>query len=184
MSGNTLKMLAIVTCLFAGCSRHMISTVEDCKYDESKKQTDYFVLPFGSASIPGKWTKTRYNSVGHQQFFTNGDSVTIAIAFGRFDGYEFNPNGSRKGYDFIKAFYEWDSKYLADRPGMNRRIIEEDSIKNYILYQIYGSINGHKADTYFLIGEKNGNVSNLSITTKKWTKDAEIAFLKRLYFKK
>jgi len=73
-----------------GCASQSVSTIVGCDYDESKNQTTYFVLPFGSVSIHGKWEKTHYNNVSGQQFFTNGDSISIAIAFNRFDKYEFN----------------------------------------------------------------------------------------------
>jgi hypothetical protein len=44
--------------------------------------------------------------------------------------------------------------------------------------------NGANFDTYFLVGEKNGNVNNLSImTTEKWTEDKKVEFLKGLYIK-
>lgn len=168
----------------AGCSSQRVSTIEGCDYNESKNQTDYFVLPFGSVSIPGKWEKTNYNNISGQQFFRNNDSIRIAIAFNRFDKYEFNSDGSIKGYEFVKAFYEWDSKYFVDSYGLQRRVIENDSINCFIIYQIHGLINEAKFNTYYLIGDKNGNVNNLSISiTEKWTEGEKIEFLKKLYLK-
>ena len=170
--------------ILTGCASQRVSTIVGCDYDESKNQTDYFVLPYGSVSIPGKWEKSNYNSISGQQFFANTDSIKIAIAFNRFDKYEFNADGSKKGYDFVKAFYEWDSRFFVDSYGLKRRIIENDSINNYILYQIYGLANGATFDTYFLVGEKNSNVNSLSImTTDKWTEYTKIEFLKGLYIK-
>ena len=104
-----------------------------------KNQTDYFVIPYGNVSIPGEWKKLKYNSQSRQQFFTNNDSIEIVISFSGYDKYEFNENGSKKGYDFVTAFYEWDSKYFVDSYGLNRRLVISDSINNYVLYQIYGS---------------------------------------------
>jgi len=184
MTRTLSNLILIMILILTGCASQRVSTIVGCDYDESKNQTDYFVLPFGSVSIPGKWEKTNYNNVSGQQFFTNSDSIRIAIAFNRFDKYEFNAGGAKKGYDFVKAFYEWDSKFFVDSYGLQRNIIENDSINNYILYQIYGLTNGAKFDTYFLVGEKNGNVNNLSImTTDKWTEDKKTDFLKRLYIK-
>jgi hypothetical protein len=61
--------------------------------------------------------------------------------------------------------------------------MESDTIRNYLIYRLYGSANGGEFDTYFLVGEKNGNVSNFSATdTDKWTVEARIEFLKGLYF--
>ena len=140
------------------------------------------MLPFGSVSIPGDWEKTNYNSVSGQQFFINKDSIRIAIAFNRFDKYEFNTTGLEKGYEFVKAFYDWDSKFFIDTYGLQSRVLEKDSINNFILYQIHGLTHGSKVDTYFLVGEKNGNVNNFSIqTTDKWSEEEKIKFLKELY---
>jgi hypothetical protein len=177
-------LILISAFIFTNCVTQRASTIEGFDYDESKNQTKYFVSPYGSISIPGKWNKSDYNSVSGQQFFMNSDSIRIAIAYNRYDKYEFNLDGSKKGFDFIQAFYEWDSKYFVDSYGLNRKIIENDGMNNYILYQVFGEKNGVVFDTYFLIGEKNGNVSNLSLMiTDKWTEDTKIKFLKGLYVK-
>jgi hypothetical protein len=168
--------------ILTGCASQRVSTLVGCNYDESKNQTDYLVLPYGSVSIPGKWEKTHYNSVSGQQFFTNSDSVRIAIGFTRFDQYEFNSDGSKKGNDFLQAFYEWESDYFVYTFGLYTQQMETNKISNYILYRLYGSANGGEFDTYFLVGEKNGIVSNFSVTdTDKWTVEARIEFLKGLY---
>ncbi len=165
----------------AGCASQRVSTIVGCDYDESKKQTDYFVLPFGSVSIPGKWEKAHYNSISGQQFFINSDSIRIAIAFNRFDRYEFNKDGSKKGNDFVKAFYDWDSEYFVDTYELMRKFVEKDTINQYVIYRIYGSLNGGKFDTYYLICERNGNVKSFSIMiTDKWAESKKIEFLKEL----
>ena len=184
MARNLSSLIIIMTFIVAGCVNQRVSTTVGGDYDESKDQTDHFILPYGSASIPGKWEKTNYNTVSGQQIFVNKDSIRIAIAFNRFDKYEFNSDGSKKGYDFIKAFYDWDSKYFIDSYGLEGGILESDSISNYIIYKIFGVANESSFDTYFLIGEKNGNVNNFSVTkTDKWTEDFKIDFLKGLYEK-
>lgn len=153
-------------------------------YNKEQNETDYFVLPYGSVTLPGKWEKTNYNTVSHQQFFINEDSVNISIAFARFNKYEFNTDGLNKGYDFVKAYYEWDSQYFVDAHGLKRKPIESDSSNNFMVYRIFGNINEREYDTYFLIGEKNGNVSNLSISkTDIWTEIEKVTFLKNLFLK-
>jgi len=170
--------------ILTGCASQRVSTIVECDYDESKNQTDYFIVPYGSVSIPGKWDKSNYHSVSGQQFFTNKDSIRIAIAFNRFDKYEFNTDGSKKGFEFVKEFYDWDSQFFVDSYGLQRKVLETDSINNFILYQIHGLTNETNIDTYFLVGEKNGNVNNLSITiTDKWTEEKKVEFLKGLYIK-
>jgi hypothetical protein len=40
-------------------------------------------------------------------------------------------------------------------------------------------------DSYFLIGEKNGDASNFSISiTDKWKEDEKVEFLKKLFLNK
>ena len=134
-------------------------------------------MPYGKTALPGKWEKSGYNQVSRQQFFRNQDSIEVAVAFGRYDYYEFNKDGFLKGFDFIQAFYEWDSKYFEDQ-GLNRLLIEEDRDNNYIIYRIFGP----KANTYFLITEKNGNIGSFSVnSTDKWTETEKLEFLKNLF---
>ncbi len=180
---KTLSVLAVFWFL-TNCATQKTSTVVGIDYNESKHETDYFVLPYGSVKLPGKWGKTTYNSVSRQQFFTNKDSITIAISFGHIDKYEFNADGSKKGYAFVEAFYDWDSEYFVDQ-GLKRQIIERDSINKYMIYRIYGEYEKDELDTYFLIGEKNGSVNNFSITnSNKWTEAERIDFLKRIFLAK
>jgi len=80
------------------------------------------------------------------------------------------------------AFYEWDSKYFMDNYGLKRDLIEKDSIRNFVIYRIYGEAGKRKFDTYFLVGENNGIVNNFSVMiTDKWTEKYKIDFLKKLY---
>src|SRR6218665_2922682 len=111
---STMKRIYLLffIAIIVSCTTQKTSTINGAKYDEHKNQTDYFVSPFGSTSIPGKWTKTKYAEISHQQFFTNNDSVTIAIAFNPVNKYEFNTKSPKKGFEFVTAFYEWDSKYF------------------------------------------------------------------------
>ena len=175
----TIKGIIILFVLLqmAGCASNKMSTIVGGDYDEDKDVTSYFVLPLGQVSIPGRWKKNRYDKVSRQQFFTNQDSIIIALAFGRFDRYEFNTKGALKGYDFIKAFYEWEAEYFESK-GLERQLLESDSTKKYMVYRFYGQ----NYDTYFLIGERFGNVSNFSINaTNKWPEKDKILFLKRLF---
>ena len=164
------------------CGSNKATTLVGGEYNEAKNITEYFVIPYGSVSLPGKWEKRNYDNVSKQQFFMNEDSVIVAVAFGRYDSYEFNRDGKLKGYDFVKAMYEWDSSYFQDTFGFQRKIIETDESKNYIIYNISNPQKENSVNTFFLIREKNGNVSNFSVNyTDKWTEDEKIRFLKNLY---
>ncbi len=178
-------ILLLILILLTNCATQRTTTIVGGDYNETKNETDYFVLPYGSVILPGKWDKTNYNTISSQQFFRNQDSVRIGIAFERFNKYEFNMDGSKTGYNFVKAFYEWDSKYFVDSYGMKRQLLENDSTSNFMIYRIYGQIEKGEFDTYFLIGEKNGNTSNFSISiTDKWTENEKIDFLKNLFLRK
>lgn len=178
-----LISFAFIIC--TGCAAQKASTIIGGDYNESKNQTDYFVLPFGSVSLPGKWVKTKYNNISKQQFFKNADSITIAIAFNPIDGYEFNTDNSKKGVEFVNAFYKWDAQYFADTYKLKQEKIESDENKNYIIWHLFGESNTIIYDTYFLFGEKNGYASNLSIMkTDKWSSDEKIKILKEMYLQK
>lgn len=166
----------IATALLTACAPQGISTLVGGDYDADQNATEYFVMPYGKTALPGKWEKGEYNQVSRQQFFHNQDSIEVAVAFGRYDYYEFNKDGSLKGFDFLQDFYDWDSKYFEDQ-GLNRQLLEENRDNNYIIYRIYGP----KVNTYFLIAEKNGNIGNFSVnSTEKWTETEKLAFLKAL----
>jgi len=184
MSKNILNtfLFSIVIILLTGCATQKTSTIVGGEYIKTKDETEYFVFPYGSVVIPGKWEKTNYNTTSRQQFFTNQDSIIIAIAFSRFNKYEFNGDGSQKGYNFVKAYYEWDSQYFIDSHGLKRLSLVSDSANTFMIYRIYGQTEKGKLDTYFLIGEKNGNISNYSISSAdKWRDGEKINFLKKLF---
>ena len=184
-SRKWIQYIIIIIFTLTGCKTQSVSTIVGGDYDKNKDRTAYFVLPFGSTFIPGKWTKTSYNEVSKQQFFRNEENVSIAIAFVPANGYEFNTGGSKKGFEFTKAFYEWDADYFVKTLRLNQEKIESDENKNYIIWRAFGEQNGTNFDTYFLFGEKNGCANNFSITiTDKWTKEEKIKFLKEMYLQK
>ena len=180
-----LSLLLSAIVFLAGCrtsspSRYS-STIVGGEYEESKDSTSYFVFPYGSVMIPGKWEKTTYISASRQQFFQNSDSVLISVIFSRFDGYEFNQDGAKKGYDFVKACYEWETDYFEKTQGLKHIIIEEDKEKNYMIFRVYDASDKANVNTYFLLGEKNGNVSYFSLSrAEKWTEERRLEFLRGL----
>lgn len=157
-----------------------MSTIVGGEYDEKEDVTNYFILPLGQVSLPGKWEKTTYSQVSKQQFFKNQDSINIAIAFGRINQFEFNAKGSLTGFDFLEGYYKWEKDYFESN-GMKCPLIESDKTNNYLIYRIYGNHDGSDLDTHVLISEKNGNVSNYSVNiTTKWSESEKIQFLKNL----
>ena len=187
MKSGTKTYFAYFTLLvlMINCASQKTSIIVGGEYNETKNETGYFVIPYGSVTIPGNWTKTNYTSTSRQQFFQNSDSINIAIAFSRFDKYTFNSDGRHKGYDFIRSYYEWDSKYFVETHGLQRQEMETDSINRFMTYRIFGNIDKDEFDSYFLIGVKNGNITNISISdNEKWTEKEKLTFMKNLFISK
>lgn len=177
-----LKYLFLIVIVFlASCATERTTTLVSCNYNKSKNQTEYLVFPYGSVSIPGEWNKTTYNQVSKQQFFKNADNIGIAVAFGSCNKYEFNRDNSKKGFDFVVAFYEWDSEFFESNYGLTQEKIEADEKKKYIIWRAYGEIDNSDFDTYFLFGEKNGYANSFSITGKEWDKEMKVNFIRSMY---
>ena len=175
--GLLLVSVLVSSCMSLGNAAQ--STIVGGEYKADKNITEYFVMPYGEVSLPGKWEKWQYVSNARQQFFKNADSVTIAISFGPANKYEFNKNGSLKGYDFVKAYYDWESDYFV-KSGYEAKIIESAQSNSYIIWRLWGQ----ELDTYFLFGERGGRVSNFSVhITDKWTEEEKVKFLKSIYLK-
>ncbi len=176
--GKALFFLVFSCTLFWACGTQKASNIVGGEYNPAKNQTDYFVVPYGSVALPGKWQKERYNAVSGQQYFVNADSILISVAFNRFDQYQFNSKGKHKGFEFAKAYYEWDTDYHVRRNGLMRTIVETDSINHFYLYRLQGA----KVDNYFLVGEKNGNASIFTVNmAEKWSPNEKCTFLKQLF---
>ena len=177
------RLLQVFACLYCciSCNPKTGSTLQGDDYDAASNATRYFVLPMGQVSMPGRWTKTHYNNSSHQQFFADADSVKIAIAFNRYDKYAYNPKGQLKGFAFVKGFYEWDATYF-EQLGLRQQLISSDSAAGYLIWRLTGTQQGAVYDSWFLFGEKQGNVSNFSIMkTDAWTDEQKQAFLKQLF---
>jgi len=185
MKKTTLLLIGIIfifilrittSCMVMGGS---VSTIESSNYDEKENQTTFIKFPFGSMSIPGKWTKVSYNQISFQHNFKNEDSVFTALAINQASSYPFyKPNMTSN--ELIKEFYEWDSKYLADLIKGNRTIIIQDTINHFILWQITAD-NEYQLDNHYLFGCENGIIFTILISTKKWTNEQKLNYLQTVY---
>lgn len=179
-----ISILFILIFILASCITQSTSTIVGGEYDAHKNRTDYFVIPYGSVSIPDKWDKVGYNKISHQQYFRSKDSVLISVAFGPYNKYEFNTKGIYTGYNFVKAYYAWDSSYFKNKLGLLSEIIEKDSVNNYLIYRTFGDIPQGKYDTFFLLKEQKGCISLFTITaTNKWTEQQKLVFLRQFAIK-
>jgi hypothetical protein len=91
-----------------------VSTIESYDFDEKNNQTVFNKFPFGSMSMPGKWTNDSYNKVSGQHHFRNADSVSVALAINQSSGYPFYKKGMTSN-TLVEEMYEWDSRFLSER---------------------------------------------------------------------
>lgn len=174
--------LFVAILLVLGCKSQTVSTVTGSGYEEEKDQTEYSVSPYGSVLIPGKWEKKDYFSSSKQQFFINADLVACAVALTPTNQFEFNTDGSKSGFEFIRSYYEWERNYFAGL-GLKNELVEENESEGYLIWRCYGTLNNSEINYYFLYREK-GNVSfSLFVTLGKWTSDDRIRFLKSIQIK-
>lgn len=135
------------------------------------------MFPYGSVTLPGKWTETHYNNVSGQQFFRNADSVEFAVALNSWNRYEFYRQGMT-AMEFVKAFYEWESVYFQEQTGCQVKIVKDAGDRDMILWNIRRD---PTINTYYLFGLRNKIVYNLSIKTRTWDEETIAAFLEKAY---
>ena len=182
MSKYIRGLFVLMILLLTSCVPRGTSIIVFSDYDEKANRTDFTVFPYGEIGIPGKWEKAGYNQKSGQQLFENADSVSLAISFAPCSKYDFGTGRTGTGFEFVKAYYEWDSEYFVSQYGMKRNIIEQDSRNNFIIWHLEGLFEGTQVDNYFLFGEKKSYVSSfLILTTDKWTEKEKIIFLKNLF---
>ena len=146
-------------------------------YSKEKDLTSVMIFPYGQIKIPGKWTKTSYNSSSRQYFFSNADSVTFAVALNPWDKYEFYKQGMTPN-NFVKAYYDWDANYWQQQTKGQLRILRENSDKNYITWNLTKEPN---INSYFLFGLKNKIAFNLYVTSNKWDESRKVELLEKIY---
>lgn len=148
-------------------------------YDKNTDHTSVMIFPYGEVKVPGKWTKTKANSVSGQYFFVGPDSARIAISLQQWDKYEFSHNNpSVTPGNFVRKFYEWDANYLQEKTNGQLKILVENQERNYLVWSLTG---GQSSDDYFLFGLKGKVAYNLYVTTEKWGEDKKVSFLEGLF---
>jgi hypothetical protein len=181
MKTLNIFLLLLISTFINSCStpKH-ISTIESNTYDEKNNQTTFNILPFGSLTMQGKWTQFSYNQISFQHNFRNADSVIVAVAINQTTSYPFNkPNLTPN--EFVKDFYEWDSKYLSAQINGSRNITKQDTINHYIIWQITADNEKYKVDNHYLFGCENGISFTVFVSTPKWTNDQKENFIESVY---
>lgn len=178
MSRQRIKItIGLLLVVLTSCKTTQTSMIIADNYDEKNNQTTLTLLPYGNIVIPNKWTKTSYNQVSRQHFFTNNDSTTVAVTKNPKDKYPFfkpNQTDIKFGTDFVK----WDAEYW-EKQGLTVTTVDIQSDKDYILWQVKNE--EKNVNTIFLFGSKNGFAYNFSGTSKTWTETTIKDFLVQLY---
>ncbi|MGV4600769.1 hypothetical protein [Ornithobacterium rhinotracheale] len=179
------SLVVIVILLFlasCSCPKSATYTIVGVHYVEKKNITEYMVLPYGTVFIPGKWEKAEYLNHSRQQYFNNENGNRISIALGPNNKFEFNQDGSKKGFDLLKAYFEWEKEYFANTVKVDVKLIEENPNDNYLIFQIYKKEDGMiKVNNYFFITEKHNTFYIFSVQTLgKWNQEQAINFLKEI----
>ena len=169
-----LAFLVIGNCVFA---QKATSTIVSDKYDPKKDVTEFMKFPFGSVSLPGKWTRTTYNAVSGQYNFTNTDSVSVAVALNRAAQYPFYKK-EMTADQFVQAMYEWDSDYLTQKINGKDTVITRDTVNHFITWRI---TNGEGINNHNLFGYENGVVFTVMVATEKWPDEKKVKFAETVY---
>lgn len=171
-------LFLIILCWLTSCyTSGTILISYSADYDPIENVTNYDKYPFGKVKMPGKWLLAKYDEVNRTHFYRNIDNVFLGITMAYCKQYTFYKNDMTEN-SFVRAFYEWDSKYLADEVNGTRAIVNIDSINHTILWNL---TNDKEIDTYYLIGAKNGRAYVFLIATEEWSDEDEISFIKKLY---
>lgn len=181
-----IAILYLFISILCSCASYnkTTSVIIGSKYDEETNLTNCFIIPYGSVFLKGEWQKWKYVENSHQQFFINSDSIYISIKISPINkNFEFNQDGSKTGFNFVKAYYEWDTDYILSQiQNLNRETIETDTTNRILIYRLFKKDDIHDINNYFLAAEKNGNFILLTESDKDiWSRDYKIQFLKDIY---
>lgn len=183
-SKKILQSFIPAICLLSAyrCEAQPYSTVTSFDYSKKKKQTVYAVVPFGNVTLPGKWKQQHYDNISKQQWISNvQDSLLIAVSLVPCDRFEFNEKGTKTGFDFVKAYYDWEADYFVKESGLNATLIEEDSTKSYRIMHVFGDSQGKRKDVYILLAANECAVRNIQLGyAPKYREEEKLAFLKSL----
>lgn len=172
---RSLPILGLTAGLLSACASSRTSVLVEDHYDATTDHTVLVVVPYGNISLPGKWTKTSYNDVSRQHFFTNGDSTTVAVAKQPREKYPFHAIGQTDS-ELVTAFQKWDADYWSKK-GMLTTMVEDRSSEGYVIWHV----SGDRVNTTFLFGSKDNYAYNLSVSTRRWDDPQVKRFLMDVY---
>ncbi|MDR6300131.1 hypothetical protein [Mesonia maritima] len=169
-----LKILIILLIgLIISCSTTKTSSIITENYNKEQDVTTLTLIPSGNILIPGQWTKTKFNELSKQHFFTNKESHSIAVAKNPQKTYPFySENTSNE--KFVRSFFKWEKEYY-EKQGF--KINEKESGDNYVIW----TAKANNVNTIFLYGAKNNFAYNFSILTDDLSESKRVKFLKELF---
>jgi len=180
---KAIAPIAILFPLITGCHSKLVpQSPSDIRFDEGAGRTIYATTPWGIVSIPDKWAAGKYNKATRQQYFYHKDTATLIVSVGACKSYPFGKDGTA-GYDFVRKYYEVESKYngLLEQP---TRIIEESEKDRYIIW----TMRADGIDQYVICGVKDCTCNEcgyrtIHLKSRKYSADKAVAFLKDAFLK-
>ena len=165
-----------MTVIFESCKTTATSMLIADSYDKKTDATTLMLFPFGNIIIPGKWTKTEFNSSSKQHFFRDEDSTTIAVSKNPQNKYPFYTK-DMTDKEFTVRYYEWESTYYSQK-GL-KSLILADSIDNgnFIVWKIEGD----SVNTILLYAGKDKFAYGFSFITDKVADQRRVDFLTKLF---
>lgn len=150
----------VATAILAACTPKLtpnyknstIQTIEFDEYNRKKDITTYDVLPYGHATLPGKWVKGRYARISKQQLFIRPtDSLNIDLAFYSGTKLPFYTEGL-SGNSLTQQYYEWETGYQKQELHKQIELLEVDTANKYIMWRVYDN---QDLNTVQLIGARD-----------------------------
>lgn len=177
---NKISILLTILLFTISCQTKQITMLVGYKYDKKNNQTTLTLSPFGNIVIPNQWTRTSFNASSKQHFFQDKELNTISVAKNLKEKYPFY-KATQNDKEFVNEFVKWEMEYFKSQ-GLEVRIIESKAENSYVIWNAKDkNATKDKVNTFFIFGVKNNFVYVFSGTSKKWSNEKIIEFLRNLY---
>lgn len=142
---------------------------------ESTEFSVYFQNIDKKIIIPGTWRQQQIIE-GGQVFIINDDSTTIGIVMYRKEQLPvFDENQS--SFETAKAYYTWDSEYLAKEKEMKVSLLEENESQSYVIWKAVDKYNNN----FFLFGCDEELIFNFMIYGDNMSQAEKMNLLKEIF---